>query len=77
MQCSWVSHALATLPNSELGGLRSLEFLVRWNGYEVVSSDSWDPMSELRDVEPLRDYVRSTGHDSSYDSLYSVSVFNA
>jgi hypothetical protein len=42
--------------------LRSLEFLVRWKGYEA-SSDSWEPWSELRDVEPLHDYLRSTGHE--------------
>jgi hypothetical protein len=42
--------------------LRSLEFLVRWKGYDA-SSDSWEPWSELRNVEPLHDYLRSAGRE--------------
>jgi hypothetical protein len=42
--------------------LRSLEFLVRWKGYDA-SSDSWEPWSELRNVEPLHDYLRSTSNE--------------
>lgn len=42
--------------------LRHLEFLVRWHGC-TSSSDSWEPWSELRNVQPLHDYLRLHGHE--------------
>jgi hypothetical protein len=36
--------------------LKSLEFLVRWQGYNA-ESDSWEPWTALRRVQALHDYL--------------------
>jgi transposase InsO family protein len=38
----------------------TLEFLVRWRGYDP-SSDSWEPWKNLRDTEQLHSYLEAKG----------------